>query len=65
MPYNSVQDLPEQVRGSLPEHAQEIYVAAFNNSLEEYKDEKTAHKVAWSAVKDKYEKANGSWKKRS
>ncbi|MGA4720428.1 ChaB family protein [Fictibacillus nanhaiensis] len=64
MPYDSLKDLPEGVREHLPHHGQEIYKEAFNSALEEYKEEEeTAHKVAWSAVKHKYEKTeNGQWK---
>jgi cation transport regulator len=74
MPYATIKDLPDSVRENLPKHAQEIYIAAFNSAWEEYKDpkerrgkasrEETAHKVAWAAVKDKYEKddASGKWK---
>lgn len=61
MPYNNVNDLPDSVRNVLPQHAQEIYKEAFNSAYQEYKDpgedrEEVAHKVAWSAVKTKYEK---------
>lgn len=72
MPYDSVNDLPESVRDNLPKHAQEVYMAAYNNAWEQYKDaedrrggasrEEVAHKVAWNAVKKKYEKKNGTWK---
>lgn len=73
MPYKTRNDLPESVRGVLPAHAQEIYMEAFNNAWEQYKDpderrgdadhEETAHKVAWSAVKKSYHKdADGEWK---
>lgn len=62
MPYNSTGDLPPEVKNKLPPHAQEIFVSAFNNAWEQYKDldekerEATAHKVAWGAVKQKYRK---------
>jgi cation transport regulator len=66
MPYKDLSDLPEQVRDNLTKHAQEIYLDAYNSAWEEYKDpqdregdasrEETSHKVAWSAVKKKYEK---------
>jgi cation transport regulator len=75
MPYTRLSELPDSVKNSLPEHAREIYRAAFNNACEEYKDpgdrrgdddrETVAHKVAWSAVKQQYEKRNGTWKKKS
>ena len=72
MPYDSVSDLPASVRDNLPKHAREVYLAAFNNAWEEYKNaedrkggasrEEVAHKVAWSAVKNKYEKTtDGTW----
>ncbi|MGB3747989.1 MAG: putative cation transport regulator ChaB [Rhodanobacter sp.] len=72
MPYSSISNLPDSVRDNLPKHAQEIYKEAFNSAWEEYADkderrgdesrEEVAHKVAWSAVKQKYEKdGDGDW----
>jgi cation transport regulator len=64
MPYSGTSDLPESVRSHLPERAQEIYVAAFNNAWKEYDhDEARSHKVAWAAVKHSYEKnaSTGQW----
>lgn len=76
MPYASIRDLPKGVRNNLPTHAQEIYKEAFNSAWGKYKDpddrrgeesrEETAHRVAWSAVEQKYEKDDdGDWKKAS
>jgi len=60
----------------LPKHAQEIYKEAFNSAFEEYVDpderrdpeesqEEVAHKVAWSAVKNEYEKdSSGQWRQK-
>ena len=59
----------------LPQHAQEIYKKAHNNALKEYQDpdkrrdsdespEEVAHKVAWSAVKNEYEKKGDGWVKK-
>jgi len=74
MPYERIKDLPESVRDNLPKHAQEIYRAAFNSAWAQYDDpkerrgdasrEETAHKVAWAAVKEQYEKdeKSGKWK---
>lgn len=75
MPYKSTTELPESVQNVLPEHAQDIYKEAFNSAYEEYKDpedrrgdadhEETAHKVAWAAVKQSYEKGDdGTWRKK-
>lgn len=65
MPYASTHDLPPNVRNHVPEHGQEIYRAAYNSAYEEYgHDEERAHRVAWAAVKDQYEKdsRSGQWR---
>lgn len=74
MPYNKLSELPKNVTNNLPKHAQEIYRAAFNHALETYKDsekrkgndslEEVAHKVAWSAVEQKYTKKDGHWQEK-
>lgn len=72
MPYTSKSELPDSVRNVLSAHAQDIYKEAFNSAWDEYKDpdnrrddagrEEVAHRVAWSAVKKKYEKGDdGTW----
>lgn len=72
MPYKKLSELPEQVKNALPNHGQEIYRAAYNNAWDEYKKasdrrdgssrEETAHKVAWAAVKNVYQKnKHGEW----
>jgi cation transport regulator len=72
MPYANINELPKNVTVNLPTHAQEIFKEAFNNAYDEYKDpkdrkqnddrENTARRVAWSAVKQKYEKGeDGKW----
>lgn len=73
MPYQTTSQLPEGVKDNLPAHAQDIYKEAFNSAYKEYKQAKdrrggedretVAHKVAWSAVKKKYQKsAAGNWR---
>lgn len=71
MPYASNKDLPDKVKNHLPAHAQDIYREAYNNATQHYKDpkkrkghqstEETAHKVAWSAVKEVYIKKGDDW----
>ena len=72
MPYKNIEDLPERVQNNLPKHAQEIYLKAFNSAWDQYKEPKerrenesreaTSHKVAWSAVEQKYKKdKSGNW----
>ncbi len=75
MKYKRLEDLPYIVREKLPAHAQEIFMKAHNNALEQYQDpserrggaslEETAHKVAWAAVEQEYEKSeSGNWVKK-
>lgn len=76
MPYDSLNDLPDSVKDHLPKHAQEIYQESYNNAWDQYKNkedrkgdasrEETAHRVAWSAVKQKYEKGDDdNWHKKA
>ncbi|ASV99076.1 ChaB family protein [Paraburkholderia aromaticivorans] len=65
MPYHSNADLPPSVQGHLPEHAQDIYRAAFNHAYaahsEDARCEEIAHRIAWAAVKRSYVKYDGTW----
>ena len=63
MPYEKLADLPDSVRNNLPKHAQEIYQEAYNSAEEQYDEEDRRHRVAWSVVKEKYEKDedSGEW----
>jgi cation transport regulator len=50
------------VKNNLPMHAQEIQKEACNSAEEQYGEEDRAHRVAWSAVEQKYEKnEKGEW----
>lgn len=75
MPYDTRKELPESVQNVLPAHGQDIYKEAYNSAWEQYKDpedrdgddtrEEVAHQVAWSAVKNVYEKNDdGDWVKK-
>ena len=72
MPYRTISELPDSVRDHVPKHAQEIYREAFNSAWDQYRDpaarrgdasrEEVSHRVAWAAVKEKYEKGDdGDW----
>jgi cation transport regulator ChaB len=57
MPYSSKTELPAAVR-KLPEHAQTIWMSAFNAAFRQYDgDEQKAFAVAWAAA-NKHKKAN-------
>lgn len=71
-PYSGTGDdsLPDNVKG-LPDHAKEIWVAAFNSAWDSWDSGKTdlgqeqyAFAVAWGAVKKLYKKVDGEWQKR-
>jgi len=75
VPYRTNQELPDSVKDNLPSHAQDIYREAFDSAWDEYEDpakrrgnesrEEAAHKVAWAAVKLKYEKVGNEWRPKS
>lgn len=73
--YKNNSELPDRVRDALPDHGQGIYREAFNSAWDQYDQaeereggrsrEETAHAVAWSAVKNVYEKNDdGRWVKK-
>jgi cation transport regulator len=65
MPYLTNQQLPVAIRTHLPEHAQDIYRAAFNHAYGAYAGdanrEPRAHMIAWAAVKRGYVKDGQHW----
>jgi cation transport regulator len=75
MPYRRNVELPDSVKDNLPEHAQDIYRESYNSAWDQYKNpaerrgdasrEETSHRVAWAAVKEKYEKRNGEWHRKN
>jgi cation transport regulator len=68
MPYRVNADLPPSVRDHLPEHAQDIYREAFNHAFAAHagdpRQEEAAHRIAWAAVKRRYEKIADFWRER-
>jgi cation transport regulator len=69
----STDDIPSNLKEILPTHAQHIYMKAHNRGLRQYAEEEkrryggtqdeAAHRVAWAAVRTKYEKNEytGKW----
>ncbi len=73
---SSLSERTQKQIDELPKHAQEIYREAHKSALERYQDpdkrrdpnesaEEVAHKVAWDAVKNEYEKKDDKWVKKS
>ncbi len=65
MPWARIEDLPASVRAHLPEHAQEIFLAAFNHAWAAHagdpRQEEAAFRIAWAAVKRRYRKVGDRW----
>ena len=65
MPYASNDDLPISVRAHPPDHAQDIFRAAFNASYSAHasdpRREEAARRIAWAAVKKSYRKSGDVW----
>jgi len=55
-PYDTIDDLPDNVKNVLPVGAQVIWLNAFNSAIDDGKSEASARKIAWGAVKKKYKK---------
>lgn len=68
MPYQRTSELPPAVRDHLPEHAQDVFLAAFNNAYDDHRgdprQEEASFRIAWAAVKRNYEKDGDHWVKR-
>jgi len=50
MPYKNTSQLPAKIRDFLTTKGKTVFVKAFNSAFKEYKNEKTAFKVAWKAA---------------
>jgi len=61
MPYKTISELPERIRKALPKKAQQLFLKVFNKAYAKY-GETTAFKIAWAAVKKKYQPSkSGKW----
>lgn len=60
MPYTI--DKPPDAIKTLPKHAQEIWIAAFNAASSKYKQEAPVFAISWAAVRTRFRQdANGKW----
>lgn len=72
MPYPSNAELPDSVKSSLPDGAQDIYRSAFNRAWQSYdapdehslRRNETARRIAWAAVRRCYEMIGESWQRK-
>jgi cation transport regulator len=56
MSSRQITQLADNVKNNLPKYDKEVYKEAFNSAEDQYGEEDRAHRVAWSAVEQKYEK---------
>lgn len=69
MPYANNIELPPSIRHSLPNHAQDIYRAAFNHAFTAHASDprrgEAARRIAWAAVKRSHVKISNRWVEKS
>ncbi|BAB75792.1 ChaB family protein [Anabaena sp. FACHB-709] len=66
MPYQQISELPQEIREQLPEHAQQIFFAAFNAAQSDGLSEEGAVDVAWNSVRNEYKQDNdGQWQRKA
>jgi cation transport regulator len=62
MAYNSIEELSQEIKEQMPQHAQQIFVAAFNAAQEDGMSEEGAREVAWNSVKNQFrQESDGKW----
>lgn len=66
MPYDSVSDLPDSVRGVLPAEAARQFMHVVNSQLDRGLSEERAFASAWATVKRRWKKGkDGTWVKKA
>lgn len=70
MHYKDLSDLPQEVKQTLPEDGQKIYLSAFNDAWERYEPEDDSseaskkdvvHREAWAVVEETYTQEGNRW----
>lgn len=62
MAYDNINELAPEIREGLPQHAQQIFVAAFNAAQSNGMNDSDASEVAWSSVRNQfYQGQDGKW----
>jgi cation transport regulator ChaB len=59
MRYETIEDLPFVCRINLPADAQQVYLEAWNASLELHRDPDLARRRAWAEVRKRFAKESG------
>ncbi|MBE9177571.1 ChaB family protein [Oculatella sp. LEGE 06141] len=62
MPYQNLDELPQDVKEKMPQGAQQAFVAAFNAAESDGMSKDAATQVAWNSVKQEYNQdKDGTW----
>lgn len=57
-----LEELPADVRDSLEDGSQQIFLTALNSAMDNGMDEQSAMNVAWNSIATNYEKgSDGKW----
>ncbi|MBE9129565.1 MULTISPECIES: ChaB family protein [unclassified Coleofasciculus] len=59
MPFQTLEELPNDVKEKLPQGAQQIFQAAYNSASRDGLNDEQARQVAWNSVKNSYEEGEG------
>lgn len=71
MHYKNNNELPDELRKTLPPEAQTLYRTTYNDAFPELREqirrdsEEKAHEAAWKAVQAQYRQEQGKWIKRT
>ena len=61
----TINELPGEIREQLPEHAQQIFLAAYSAAQSNGSNEEGAREIAWNSVKNEYEPgSDGKWQRK-
>lgn len=65
MAYESIDNLPENVKNKLAPDAQPLFLAAFNSASEDGLSDDAATQVAWNSLRPNYfEGGDGVWRRK-
>lgn len=59
-------EFPADIRDSLSDGAQQVFMTAYNSAIDNGMDEESAMRVAWNTIEQSFEKGpNGKWDRRA
>lgn len=65
MPYETIEDLPAELKDSMPEGARRIFVAAYQSAMSDGLNEEEARQVGFNSLRNMYvQNENGQWEQK-